>query len=117
VGAGTEGLPEHAPYDTILISAVFPRIPPPLVEQLAFGGQLIQPIGAGGEEKVVLFEKRSQGLRRRRTIRRGPFCQALRRARVSGMRVPLCARRIRQASGKVCQRRFAPGRSFFAADR
>ena len=68
LGDGTEGLPEHAPYDGILISAAFPRVPPPLVEQLALGGRLIQPIGPGGEERVVLFEKGSEGLRRRRTI-------------------------------------------------
>jgi protein-L-isoaspartate(D-aspartate) O-methyltransferase len=68
VGDGTEGLPEHAPYDAILISAAFPRVPPPLVEQLALGGRLIQPIGMGGEERVVLFEKGSEGLMRRRTI-------------------------------------------------
>src|SRR5215217_2081137 len=68
VGDGTEGFPEHAPYDAILVSAAFPRVPPPLVEQLALGGRLIQPIGPGGEERVVLFEKGSEGLRRRRTI-------------------------------------------------
>jgi protein-L-isoaspartate(D-aspartate) O-methyltransferase len=68
VGDGTEGLAEHAPYDAILISAAFPRVPPPLVEQLALGGRLIQPIGPGGEERVVLFEKGSEGLMRRRTI-------------------------------------------------
>ncbi len=68
LGDGTEGLPEHAPYDAILISAAFPRVPPPLVEQLALDGRLIQPIGPGGEERVVLFEKGSEGLRRRRTI-------------------------------------------------
>lgn len=73
VGDGTQGLPKHAPYDVILISAAFPRVPPPLVEQLTLGGRLVQPIGSGGEEKVVLFEKGSQGLMRRRTIVRAHF--------------------------------------------
>jgi protein-L-isoaspartate(D-aspartate) O-methyltransferase len=68
MGDGTKGLPEHAPYDAILISAAFPRVPPPLVEQLALGGRLVQPIGPGGEERVVLFEKGSEGLMRRRII-------------------------------------------------
>ena len=68
VGDGTEGLPEHAPYDAILISAAFPRVPRPLVEQLALGGRLIQPIGPGGEERVMLFEKGSHGLMPRDTI-------------------------------------------------
>jgi protein-L-isoaspartate(D-aspartate) O-methyltransferase len=67
-GDGTEGLPEHAPYDAILVAAAFPSVPPPLAEQLAPGGRLVQPIGSGGEEEVVLFEKGKEGLKRRRTI-------------------------------------------------
>ena len=69
VGDGTEGLPEHAPYQAILVSAAFPEVPSPLAEQLAVGERLAQPIGSGGEEEVVLFEKGPDGgLVRRRTI-------------------------------------------------
>ena len=68
VGDGTEGLPEHAPYEAILVSAAFPRVPPPLVEQLTLGGRLVQPIGSGGKEQVILFEKGPRGLMRRHTI-------------------------------------------------
>ena len=67
-GDGTEGLPEHAPYDAILVSAAFPSVPPPLEEQLKLGGRLVQPIGSGGNEEVVLFEKEPRGLTRRRTV-------------------------------------------------
>jgi protein-L-isoaspartate(D-aspartate) O-methyltransferase len=68
VGDGTEGLPEHAPYDAVLVSAAFPSVPPPLAQQLAVGGRLVQPIGSGGREEVILFEKRPEGLVRRRTV-------------------------------------------------
>ncbi len=68
VGDGTEGLPEHAPYDAILVSAAFPHVPPPLAEQLAPGGWLVQPLGPGGEEEVILFEKGPRGLVPRRNI-------------------------------------------------
>jgi protein-L-isoaspartate(D-aspartate) O-methyltransferase len=68
VGDGSTGLPEHAPFDAILVSAAFPRVPRPLVEQLASGGRLVQPIGSGGADEVVLFEQGAKGLVRRRTI-------------------------------------------------
>ena len=68
VGDGTKGLPEHAPFDAILVSAAFPRVPPPLAEQLAPGGRLVQPVGPGGEEEVILFEKGQQGLLPRQNI-------------------------------------------------
>jgi protein-L-isoaspartate(D-aspartate) O-methyltransferase len=67
-GDGTKGLPEHAPYGAILVSAAFPSVPPPLAQQLAVGGRLVQPIGSGGAEAVVLFEKDHEGLARRHTI-------------------------------------------------
>ena len=68
VGDGTEGFPEHAPYEAILVSAAFLRVPPPLAEQLAPGGRLVQPVGPGGEEEVILFEKAPQGLVPRQNI-------------------------------------------------
>ena len=67
-GDGTEGLPEHAPYDAILVSAAFPSVAPPLAQQLAVGGRLVQPVGSGGAEAVVLFEKAHESLARRYTI-------------------------------------------------
>jgi protein-L-isoaspartate(D-aspartate) O-methyltransferase len=68
VGDGTRGLPERAPYDAILVSAAFTSVPPPLVEQLSAGGRLVQPMGSGGEEEVVLFEKGGECLVRLRTV-------------------------------------------------
>jgi protein-L-isoaspartate(D-aspartate) O-methyltransferase len=72
-GDGTKGLPAHAPYDAALVAAAFPSVPRPLEEQLAVGGRLVQPVGPGGREEVVLFEKGTQGFVRRRTIARARF--------------------------------------------
>jgi protein-L-isoaspartate(D-aspartate) O-methyltransferase len=58
VGDGTLGLSEHAPYDAIVVTAAFPEVPRPLIDQLSEGGRLVQPIGRGGSEQVVLFTKR-----------------------------------------------------------
>jgi protein-L-isoaspartate(D-aspartate) O-methyltransferase len=68
VGDGSEGLATHAPYDAILVSAAFPEVPEPLSAQLAVGGRLVQPIGPGGREDVVLFARAPEGLIARRTI-------------------------------------------------
>src|ERR671917_268412 len=53
-GDGTEGLPEHAPYDAAFISAAFPSVPPPLAQQLAPGGRLVQPKSPGGPGEGIL---------------------------------------------------------------
>jgi protein-L-isoaspartate(D-aspartate) O-methyltransferase len=68
VGDGTRGWPPSAPYDAIILSAAFPRVPPPLVEQLREDGRLVQPIGRGGADDVVLFHRTAAGLRRVRRI-------------------------------------------------
>lgn len=62
-GDGTQGLPEQAPFDAVVVAAAFPEVPPPLVEQLVPGGRLVHPVGHGGNEEVVLFVKEAGSLR------------------------------------------------------
>lgn len=57
---GNFGLPEAAPYDSIIVAAAAPRIPPALLQQLAPAGRLILPVGAG-EQYLSLIEQTPQG--------------------------------------------------------
>jgi len=51
-GDGSLGLPEHAPYDRILVSAGARKVPDALLAQLAPGGRIAIPVGT--EEGQVL---------------------------------------------------------------
>lgn len=53
-GDGSVGLPEFAPFDRIIVTAAAPRIPPPLIDQLADGGRLVIPVGGDAEQTIVL---------------------------------------------------------------
>jgi protein-L-isoaspartate(D-aspartate) O-methyltransferase len=68
VGDGSGGLPEHAPFDAIIVAAAYPEVPEPFGEQLAEGGRLVQPLGPGGDEDVILFKKHAGTLQRVRTV-------------------------------------------------
>lgn len=68
VGDGSEGLAGMAPFDAILVSAAFPRVAEPLVAQLNEHGKLVQPIGLGGNETVILFTKERDKLIKRREV-------------------------------------------------
>ena len=58
VGDGTLGWRPYAPYDAILVAAASPRVPPPLLEQLAEGGRLLAPIGPGQAQEIIRITRR-----------------------------------------------------------
>jgi protein-L-isoaspartate(D-aspartate) O-methyltransferase len=45
VGDGSEGYPQEAPYQKIIVTAAAPTIIPALVNQLKIGGKLLMPVG------------------------------------------------------------------------
>jgi protein-L-isoaspartate(D-aspartate) O-methyltransferase len=53
-GDGSTGVPDRAPFDAIVVTAVAASGPPPaLLEQLSPGAPLVCPIGEGVEERLV----------------------------------------------------------------
>src|SRR5271167_2231832 len=56
-GDGSLGLPEHAPFDRILVAAGAPRIPDSLVAPLVDGGRLVVPVGNRAEQQVQILRK------------------------------------------------------------
>ncbi len=63
VGDGSEGwpvsnLPEKGFFDRIMVTASVPTIPKPLINQLAYGGLMVIPVGYSDIQELILFEKR-----------------------------------------------------------
>jgi protein-L-isoaspartate(D-aspartate) O-methyltransferase len=57
LGDGSQGLPEAAPFDGIIVSAAAPRVPPALLEQLGENGRMVIPIGPSDAQELLLVEK------------------------------------------------------------
>lgn len=57
ISDGTNGLPEHAPYDRIFVAAAAPQVPKPLREQLADGGILLIPVGGRIYQELTIIKR------------------------------------------------------------
>ncbi|ASO08029.1 protein-L-isoaspartate O-methyltransferase [Arenibacter sp. NBRC 103722] len=57
-GDGYKGLPEEAPFDSIIVTAGAPFVPNPLLAQLKVGGRLVIPVGTD-EQVMTLFVRKS----------------------------------------------------------
>ncbi|CAE7815573.1 pcm [Symbiodinium microadriaticum] len=59
-GDGSQGLPEKAPYDGIIVTAGAPTVPEALINQLKVGGILVIPVGNQKTQKMVQIQKVSK---------------------------------------------------------
>lgn len=62
IGDGTDGWPEEAPFDGIIVTAGAPEVPVHLVEQLALGGRLVIPVGNEIDQTLVRITKGQDGI-------------------------------------------------------
>ncbi|UFS69460.1 protein-L-isoaspartate(D-aspartate) O-methyltransferase [Geomonas sp. RF6] len=61
IADGTEGWPEEAPFDAILVTAGAPEVPQCLVDQLAIGGRLVIPVGDRTDQRLVRVVRNPDG--------------------------------------------------------
>ena len=58
------GWPDDAPFDGIVVTAGTPKIPQPLVDQLAMGGRLVVPVGDRFGQDLILVRRFADGIRK-----------------------------------------------------
>ena len=56
-GDGYKGLPEEAPFDSIIVTAGAPFVPKPLLSQLKVGGRLVIPVGEDVQVMTLIIRK------------------------------------------------------------
>ena len=61
VANGSHGLPQHAPYDKVMVTAAPDLIPPALINQLKPGGRMMIPAGLSDNQQLILVEKNANG--------------------------------------------------------
>jgi protein-L-isoaspartate(D-aspartate) O-methyltransferase len=62
LGDGYYGWQDHAPFDSIIVTAAASHVPPPLIRQLKPGGRIVVPVGERFmTQQLLLLEKTESG--------------------------------------------------------
>jgi len=64
IADGSQGWPEHGPFDAILVAAAAGKLPPALTAQLGRPGRLVIPEGPGWEQDLYLYVNEAGSLHR-----------------------------------------------------
>jgi len=81
-GDGYKGWKEHAPFDAIIVTCGAPKVPPPLLAQLAPGGRIVIPVGeARSIQQLMIVEKAKDGATRTKALMPVRFVPLTRKAR------------------------------------
>jgi protein-L-isoaspartate(D-aspartate) O-methyltransferase len=62
IGDGSCGWPGQQTFERIIITATVPKVPQPIIDQLADNGLIIAPIGIAGVQQLVVYEKKKDKL-------------------------------------------------------
>ena len=62
ISDGSCGWPQQRTFDRVIITAAVPKIPKPLIGQLAEGGLIVGPLGYGAVQRLVVCEKKKEKL-------------------------------------------------------
>jgi protein-L-isoaspartate(D-aspartate) O-methyltransferase len=73
LGDGTQGRPDDAPYDRIVVTAGGPEVPIPLLDQLEIGGLLVGPFGQRDTQELMRIQRTSETRYTREVLGRCQF--------------------------------------------
>ena len=65
IGDGSCGWPRQRTFDRVIITAAVPKIPKPLIGQLAEGGLIVGPVGYGAVQRLIVCEKKKERITER----------------------------------------------------
>ena len=68
IGDGYKGWPQHAPFDTIIVTCTPTRIPKPLTEQLTEGGRMVIPSEEKYDQQLLLLTKQKGNIKQEKIV-------------------------------------------------